>query len=216
MWFVDSVRRRFPARFRGSRVLEVGSLDVSGTVRRLFDRCDYTGLDVAPGPGVDVVCQGQDFAAPSDSYDTVISCEVMEHNPFWVETFRNMIRLTRPGGLVIMTCAAHGRPEHGTARTAPEDSPLTVGLGWTYYRNLMPTDFLRHDLVPRDFAAYRFYRNFDSCDLYFAGFKAGAPPPDDATRALHSIAVSLLLRNIPRSRAWRNFVWFGLLFRRRN
>jgi len=49
----------------------------------LFSDCDYIGLDVAPGNGVDIVCEGQNYDAPDESFDVVISCEVMEHNPFW-------------------------------------------------------------------------------------------------------------------------------------
>ncbi len=79
-------------------MLEIGSLDVNGTVRQHFEKCDYRGLDVAEGPGVDIVCQAQDYDAPIGSFDTVVCCEVMEHNPHWAETFANMLRLCQPGG----------------------------------------------------------------------------------------------------------------------
>src|SRR5690606_19424692 len=105
--------------FRGTRVLEVGSLDLNGSVRSNFSGCDYLGIDVAAGPGVDLVCQGQDYDAPDGSFDVVTSCEAMEHNPYWRETFANMLRLCRPGGLILMTCATTGRGEHGTTRKHP-------------------------------------------------------------------------------------------------
>ncbi|SRR5260221_10989031 len=94
--FVSQLRAAFPEFFMSARVLEIGSLDINGSIRRIFEGAgSYTGLDVGPGPGVDVVCQGQDYDAPSDGFDTVISCEVMEHNPYWVATLANMIRLCR-------------------------------------------------------------------------------------------------------------------------
>ena len=127
--FVRLLAANMPEYFRGKRVLEVGSLDINGSIRQFFKDCDYTGLDVAAGPGVDVVCEGQKYDAPG--FDVVISCEAMEHNPYWAETLQNMIRLCKPGGLLVMTCATIGRPEHGTARSEPESSPLTVGLGWS-------------------------------------------------------------------------------------
>ena len=210
IWFVNAAKRSFPDSFRSAKVIEIGSLDINGTVRRIFAGCDYVGLDVAPGPGVDVVCQGQDFDAPANSFDTVISCEVMEHNPFWAETFRNMIRIAKPGGLVVMTCAAHGRPEHGTARTEPTASPLTVGLGWSYYRNLAAADFLAKIPIASEFSGWRFYRHFSSCDLYFIGFKAGSPAPKVAPRAMISINIRIVLQNLIRSRAWRHFMLFGI------
>lgn len=177
--FVDQVRRIFPRHFDGARVLEIGSLDINGTIRSRFVGCDYTGIDVAEGPGVDVVCQGQDYAGPDAAFDTVISCEVMEHNPHWVETFRNMARLCRPGGLVVMTCASWGRREHGTSRSEPDNSPLTVGKGWDYYRNLRAEDFLARQLV-QPFADWAFFQNWRSYDLYFVGSRS---PLDQPTRA---------------------------------
>lgn len=169
--------------FRHRRVLEVGSLDINGSVRMVFSDCDYVGLDVAEGKGVDVVCEGQKYDAPDNSFDVVISCEVMEHNPHWQETFRNMIRICRPGGLVIMTCATTGRPEHGTARTDASLSPLTVNLGWNYYLNLRERDFRRAiDLTP-SLAVHRFWVNWNHYDLLFAGIKGAALPSGEALKS---------------------------------
>lgn len=128
-------------------MLEIGSLDINGTIRSAFDHCDYTGIDVAAGKGVDVVCEGQSYDAPDGSFDTVISCECLEHNRHWKGTFQNMIRLCKPDGLIVMSCATLGRSEHGTARSDPDASPLTVDKGWNYYRNLTPRDFIDAGLV---------------------------------------------------------------------
>ena len=39
-----------------TRVIELGSLNVNGGLRHLFPpECDYIGVDLQPGPGVDVV-----------------------------------------------------------------------------------------------------------------------------------------------------------------
>lgn len=169
--FVHILSSRLPHFFCDARVLEIGSLDINGGVRQFYQDCSYTGIDVAPGKGVDVVCQGQDFQAPEGSFDQVISCEAMEHNPSWRETFANMIRLTKEGGLVVMTCATHGRPEHGTTRTNPEASPLTVEKGWDYYKNLGPSDFTNSFNLQESFASHRFWRNWSSKDLYFIGIR---------------------------------------------
>jgi len=34
-------------------------------------------------------------APPANSFDCTISVECFEHNPFWLETFVNMLRMTR-------------------------------------------------------------------------------------------------------------------------
>jgi len=158
--------------FIRKRVLEIGSLDINGSVRSFFEQCDYTGLDIGPGPGVDVVCEGQKYDAPSASYDLVICCEVMEHNPFWPETFRNMMRLLRPGGIMVMSCATKGRLEHGTTRTDIGSSPHTVDQGWDYYRNLVAKD-VTHEVDLSELCSWGFATNLQSWDLYMLGVKAG-------------------------------------------
>jgi hypothetical protein len=68
-----------------------------------------------------------------------------------------------------MTCAAEGRPEHGTSRSDVGSSPLTVSNGQEYYRNLMEEDFravwpmeFYFDDVHFEYEPYAF-------DLYFRG-----------------------------------------------
>lgn len=185
--FVAFIAERFPTFFRGTRVLEVGSLDLNGSVRSNFSGCDYLGIDVAAGPGVDLVCQGQDYDAPDGSFDVVTSCEAMEHNPYWRETFANMLRLCRPGGLILMTCATTGRGEHGTTRKHPGHSPLTVEIGWDHYRNLTAADFRAAVDLPALVSVGAFYTHIGANDLYFAGFRAGAPAPSNAARALTAL-----------------------------
>lgn len=169
VWFVERVRLTYPGFFRGKRVLEIGSLDINGSVRSMFDNCRHTGVDLAPGPGVDVVASGHEVEG--EPWDVVCSCEMFEHNPLWAETWRRMVDLCRPGGLVFFSCATTGRPEHGTARTTPADSPLTVTLGWEHYRNLTEDDFRSIIDVGKEFSDYRFEINHSHRDLYFHGLK---------------------------------------------
>lgn len=151
--------------FAGVKVLEVGSLDINGTVRDFFTDCDYIGVDLDEGPGVDVVAQGQELDYPDRSFDTVISAECFEHNPYWLETFVNMHRMADV--LVAFTCATTGRREHGTTRTSPADSPFT--LNWDYYRNLTEDDFADNLDLNSMFQRHSFSVNNNSHDLYFWG-----------------------------------------------
>lgn len=178
--FLAIVARYLGNYFTRCSVLEIGSLDITGSARDYFHKCQYLGLDVAAGKGVDIVCQAQEYTAPSNSFDHVLSCEVMEHNPQWAATFLNMVRLCKPGGLVLMTCATTGRAEHGTSRTSAEDSPLTVKLGWEYYRNLAREDFEGIINFAANFSQYHFWTNRYSHDLYFCGIKAGKAGINDA------------------------------------
>ncbi len=171
--FITQISSSFKQYFNNSTVLEVGSLDINGSIRSFFNSCDYIGLDVASGKGVDVVCQGQEYSADNESFDHVISCEAMEHNPYWKETFENMIRLCKKDGLVTFTCATTGRREHGTSKRHPGSSPLTVDIGWDYYQNLDSGDFKKEFQLDELFSHYHFWSNWSSFDIYFCGIKKG-------------------------------------------
>jgi len=139
MDFCWKIKKKFPNHFRNKKVLDVGSLDVNGTNERFFQNCNYIGLDIAKGPNVDVVSLGHLYDAPDESFETIISTECFEHDMYYKETWKNIIRLLKPGGMFLFTCAAPGRFEHGTARTRPEDSPLTAKANeeWSnYYHNI--------------------------------------------------------------------------------
>lgn len=160
--FVASVKARFPKYFEDKRVLEIGSLDINGSVRQFFSNCTYIGVDLGEGKGVDLVSKGEDLIFPKDSFDVSISCECFEHNPEWVKTFDNMIRMT--DGLVIMTCATTGRPEHGTSRTSRADAPFCGD----YYHNLTEHD-IKSSCNLSKFVEYGFSTNDSPADLYFWG-----------------------------------------------
>jgi SAM-dependent methyltransferase len=175
----------------GGRILEIGSYDVNGTVRRVFESSRaHVGIDLAEGPGVDHVGFGHDYDEPDGSFDIALSGECFEHDTFWPETFANMVRLVRPGGLVAFTCASRGRPEHGTARSDASLSPGTQHVGLDYYRNLTEADFAPLPLAEW-FGEWRFWYLPTSFDLYFAGRRAGATgarlPTDADVRALTAV-----------------------------
>ena len=168
--FVQAVKASFPSFFKGGRIVEIGSLDINGTVRGFFEQpTEYIGVDLGPGRGVDVVCEGQDYDGDANSFDVAISVECFEHNPHWQATFLNMVRMVRDEGLVVMTCATTGRPEHGTSRSDAGSSPLTVSKGWEYYKNLTEADFRAAFELDGMFSEYCFNVNTSSHDLYFWG-----------------------------------------------
>jgi hypothetical protein len=166
--FFERTKIKYPHYFDSQRVLEVGSLNINGTVRDYFTNCDYTGIDLGAGPGVDVIANGRDYLRP-EHYSVVISTESFEHNPDWRDTFSNMIANACEGALIIFTCASTGRAEHGTKRTTPSDSPYTCDSD--YYKNLTEDDFRVHWNFDRVFADYKFEYNAQHHDLYFYGIK---------------------------------------------
>jgi SAM-dependent methyltransferase len=174
-FFVSGIKQFLPAYFSGTRVLEIGSLNINGSVRENFEGCDYLGVDVGEGKDVDLVCHGEDFGEKANQFDVVISCEAMEHNPNWRKTWLNMLRLVKEDGLVVMSCATTGRRQHGTEQYMPSDSPLTLQRGQNHYRNLTEEDFSFVSLATM-FAAWAFFEDHTHHDLYFYGVGTSADP----------------------------------------
>lgn len=168
--FIIKVREKHPDFFVKKKVLEVGSLDINGSIRPLFIACQYRGLDIGPGPGVDVVCPihlyNYDTISDFTQVDTLISTEMLEHDVHWKESLKAMYDTLKSGGLFILTCAGPNRHEHGTKRTTPGDSPFTTD----YYRNISVEDF--ESVLPKElFSEYSLALYRHDCDLYFYGIK---------------------------------------------
>ena len=141
--FCERVREKYPEFFTNKKVLDIGSLDINGSNRDLFKDCEYTGIDIGEGKNVDIVSVGHLFQGPDNYYDTIISTEVFEHDMYYPQTIQNVMRMLKPGGLFLFTCAAPGRAEHGTRRTGAFDAPLLLKISeeWAdYYKNLTPDD----------------------------------------------------------------------------
>ena len=163
--YFSYVKEMFPEYFQNVSVIEMGSLNINGTVRDFFDATKYVGIDLDEGPGVDLVCPAQEVGFQDGSFDVAVSAECFEHNPYWAETFDNMHRLASK--FVIFTCASDGREEHGTRRSHPSTSPFT--LDWDYYRNLNEQDFRSIFDFDTLFDRHEFTYNEKSKDLYFWG-----------------------------------------------
>lgn len=181
--FCERAKEKYPEYFTNKKVLDIGSLDINGSNRDLFTNCDYTGIDIGEGKNVDVVSVGHLFQGPNNYYDTIISTEVFEHDMFYPLTIQNVMRMLKPGGLFLFTCAAPGRPEHGTRRTGAFDAPLLLGISeeWAdYYKNLTPDDIIVVPGFNETFPdAYFEMKNEHPYDLYFYGIKK-----EDETKSL--------------------------------
>lgn len=175
MEFCQLVKRALPLFFFEVFVLDIGSLDIDGNNRYLFDDALYLGVDLAPGPNVDIVSKGHELRMPDGTFDVIVSTECFEHDRHYPETLRNICRMLKPGGLFLFTCATEGRHEHGTRRTTPQDAPLLGAHGdWQdYYRNLTERDIRNAIDVDDLFPSHDFTVNPVSHDLYFWGVKKG-------------------------------------------
>ena len=137
--YFESIKEKFPDRFTGKTVLDIGSFDVNGTNEYLFTDCEFTGIDLEDGPGVDVVCEAQKYDAPDESYDVIISSECLEHNPYYKETLENAVRMLKPGGFMLFACATTGRPVHGLA--SQQEDMLRNDPTWTVMQSAKHEDW---------------------------------------------------------------------------
>lgn len=102
---------------RGRRVIEVGSYNVNGTIRDHISPlgpASYIGVDVSAGPGVDQVCSANELEARfgAESFDLVVSTEMLEHAADWRAAITNMKRVLRTGGYLLLTTRSAGFPYH--------------------------------------------------------------------------------------------------------
>jgi SAM-dependent methyltransferase len=95
-------------------IIDLGSFDVNGSYRPIFDRPNwrYRGVDMVEGPNVDLVmADPYRIPLPTRSVDLVVSGQAFEHvELFWI-TFLEMVRILRPGGLIFLIAPSRG-PEH--------------------------------------------------------------------------------------------------------
>lgn len=169
MNFFLKVKQKFPQYFKNVSVLDIGSLDINGNNRYLFENYSYIGIDLGVGNNVDVVSLGHEYKS-DNLFDVVISSECFEHDSHYNLTILNAISLTKSNGLFTFTCASTGRPEHGTSRTTPKDSPFSHLIFSDYYKNLTEADireFLNCDEIFKDYC----FEFLEGSDLYFYGIK---------------------------------------------
>lgn len=171
--FVKSILSNY---FIEKKVLDVGSGDINGNNRFLFENCSYEGNDVVQAPNVTIVSKTKDLPYENETFDTIISTECFEHDPTYKESFLKIYDILKKDGLFCFTCASIGRPEHGTRRSTPEDSYGTIENlkdMSDYYKNLTEKELHAVLNLNELFSVWNTYYCNSSKDLYFLGIKKG-------------------------------------------
>lgn len=114
------------------QVVELGSYNVNGSVRPLFERSHYIGVDSRPGKGVDIVADATEWAE-AENVDVVITTEMLEHCTKPKAVIANARKVLKAGGLFIATMAAPERKPHSCdgAPVVPPDE---------HYANIEPDE----------------------------------------------------------------------------
>lgn len=102
---------------KGNKILEIGSYDVNGSIRSIIESLnplEYTGIDILEGPGVDLVCSAEKLlnCFPVESFDVVISTEMIEHVKDWKKAISNIKNICTKGGIILLTTRSYGFPYH--------------------------------------------------------------------------------------------------------
>ena len=148
-------------------ILEVGSLDVNGSVRHDIEKKDpikYVGIDMRNGRGVDVVCDACNILDTfgENSFDILVSTMTLEHIEYWKKAIHNFKLIVKPGGIILITV-----PHVGSGyRPHPDDywrytlddmknifSDFTINvlekhnrLPGVYVKMTKPVDFIENDI----------------------------------------------------------------------
>jgi SAM-dependent methyltransferase len=90
-------------------IVEIGSYHVPGQermidLREFFPGKEYCGIDIRPGPGVDLVADVERLPLEDESVGTVIALSTFEHvRKFW-RGFEEVRRVLRPDGALLVSC----------------------------------------------------------------------------------------------------------------
>lgn len=101
----------------GKRIIDIGSLNVNGSARDAiinYHPAEYIGTDLVPGFCVDVVLPAEQLLEvfQPESFDIVISTEMLEHCGDWRLIIHNMKSLVKRGGSILITTRSKGFPYH--------------------------------------------------------------------------------------------------------
>lgn len=105
------------------KILDIGSYNVNGSVRPIFEKGQYIGVDMEKGPNVDVVANANNLPFEKNYFDVIVSISCFEHDDmFWV-TFLEMCRVLNEGGYMYINA-----PSNGPYHPHPGDN-------WRFYKD---------------------------------------------------------------------------------
>ena len=107
--FCEKIKESYPEYFDNVKVLDIGSLDMNGNNRYLFNNSKYIGVDRNDGPNVSVVTNFLDYECPKNYFDVVISTESLQEDTDYENTLLKIMDVIRPGGAFLLTCASDKR-----------------------------------------------------------------------------------------------------------
>lgn len=137
LWLAD-LKKKYPESFINAKVLELGSLNINGSVRVFFENCDYTGIDKVKGKNVDKVILAHQTRFGRKKFDTLIAFSMFEHDPYWHKSLAHNIKWLKSDGMIFICFGAEGNLEHlEDFKSIPKDEFIN-------YLQTMELDVLEH------------------------------------------------------------------------
>lgn len=155
-------------------VVEIGSRNINGSVRPLFEGRKYIGIDLMEGPMVDVVADGATYE-PETPPTVVVCAEVLEHTPDAAAVCANAYNMLADGGVFILTAAGVQRTPH----SAVDGGEMRPG---EFYQNVSAEDL--HQWLAM-FDEVRVQTNPEAGDIYATAFKRGSDGDNKAPKKGH-------------------------------
>ena len=115
-WLSD-LRSAHPTTFSNAKVLEIGSRvwlpPPDHSIRPFFDpNCNYVGVDMIAGEGVDIVSEANETVFREGEFDTLAMFSLFEHDPDWRGSMVHNLKWLRVGGLFLTCFGAEGNLPH--------------------------------------------------------------------------------------------------------
>lgn len=101
MMLMSNFKNKYGEELKGKKILDVGSQDINGSYRQMFLDlgCEYVGVDIVAGAGVDMVVPFDKLPFADGEFDCVISGQTLEHAEMPWELAKEMGRVLKQGGL---------------------------------------------------------------------------------------------------------------------
>ena len=108
--FVKKVMDSFPC--KSGNVLEIGSLDVNGSLSDIFIPYHYVAFDMRLGKNVNLNARANYSPFKDDSFCAVVCCDTLEHDEDVFGTLREMKRVLAKDGIMIIAVPGIGFKLH--------------------------------------------------------------------------------------------------------
>jgi autotransporter strand-loop-strand O-heptosyltransferase len=153
--FCEKIKNNHPEYFNNVKVLDIGSIDINGNNRYLFENSKYIGIDRNDGPNVNIVSEFKDYECPNNYFDIVISTETLQEDDNYKDTISKIMDVLRPGGAFVLTCSSDKRVFDESKFKFTKDILQSIDK----FKNIFPDGIFEY--------------NDSVGDLYFFGIKGG-------------------------------------------